>query len=128
MGSCYGFGATVLGDGNELWTSLRRDACPGCRPADWLITTGWQEMVWQVRIDHGLHPVPFDRRLEYRDDLMERLSARSAGWAVIRLAGGDMLLARRGDVEAGPYPMAAMAAQMGQAIVDAVREAVLSHP
>jgi hypothetical protein len=120
-GPCWAFGACGGGEG-EVWTALRRDATPGCRPADWIVTATWQQMIWLVRQEHAAHPVPFARRLEHRDDLLERLCARRPGWAVIRLPD-DCLLGRLGDVEAGPWPGRVMGAQMGQALAEAARAA-----
>lgn len=125
LGASLAVGAYVAG-AEECWTALRRDAIPGCRAADWIVAGSWQEMLWLARRELDLHPVPADRRAEYRDDLLERLAAKRTGWAVIRLLGdGDLLLARRGHVEAGPCPQVAMSAEMGQAVAEAVSESAV---
>lgn len=122
LGHCWAFAACTLGDG-ELWTALRYDAVPGYRPADWIATGTWGDMLWQARREHELRPVPEARRRHHRDDLIERLAARRPGWAIMRLPAGDLLLARRGHVEAGPCPQAAMSSAMGQAVALAAVEA-----
>lgn len=125
LGASLAFGACTAGT-EECWTALRRDAAPGHRPADWIVAGSWQQMLWLARRELDLRPVPPARRSEYRDDLIERLAARRTGWAIIRLPGdGDILLARRGHVEAGPCPQVAMSAEMGQAVAGAAAEAAV---